>query len=71
MKTIYCTCCGEVAKRQCADHDRGYGVCTRCLDKYGRASFCQVDCAAHGPKLSVTIDKVDTAGDTTEKKTER
>ena len=47
---IYCTCCGEPANDQCDDHDRGYGVCARCLEKHGRSKFCLVDCRTHGPK---------------------
>ena len=43
-----CTCCGQEAKAQCLDHDEGYGVCDRCLEKYGRTEFCQrPDCTAH------------------------
>lgn len=45
-----CTCCGGSAPRQCDDHDKGYGVCESCLAKFGRESFCHVDCKVHGPK---------------------
>lgn len=45
---IDCTCCGGEARRQCKDHDAGYGVCDRCLAQYGRKEFCQIaSCQAH------------------------
>lgn len=49
---IECTCCGQSAPAQCDDHDDGYGVCESCLKRYGRTSFCHVDCRTHGPKES-------------------
>jgi hypothetical protein len=43
-----CTCCDEYARKQCADHDFGYGVCDRCFEKYGREQFCMMpSCTAH------------------------
>lgn len=45
---IECCACGKHARRQCADHDTGYGVCDACLKKYGRDLFCLVpSCNAH------------------------
>lgn len=45
---IECTCCGEPARKQCEDHDTGYGVCDKCLAKHGRKSFCESpSCKAH------------------------
>ena len=56
-----CTCCDEKveAKGQCLDHDRGYGVCDRCLVKYGRYSFClRADCPVHGPLTSEEAERM-------------
>lgn len=45
---VQCTCCSQEARKQCLDHDDGYGVCDRCLKKYGRHEFCsRPDCTAH------------------------
>jgi hypothetical protein len=45
---ISCTCCGQSARKQCEDHDDGYGVCDKCLAEYGRDSFCHIQsCTAH------------------------
>ena len=50
---LECTCCGGEARKQCADHDTGYGVCDRCLAKYGKQEFCQIgSCRAHEPEVT-------------------
>ena len=43
-----CTCCGESAREQCADHDDGFGTCDNCLKNYGHEMFCTApNCPAH------------------------
>ena len=47
-----CTCCDGIARKQCEDHDTGYGVCDACLEKYGREEFCHIpSCKAHLPEV--------------------